>query len=42
MASFAWAMAVGVALDLIVIPWGYVLAHYVRKPGDRWAHSGPG
>jgi hypothetical protein len=36
MASFVWAMAVGVALDLIVIPWGYVLAHYVRKPGDRW------
>jgi hypothetical protein len=20
----------------IVIPWGYVLANYVRKPGDRW------
>jgi hypothetical protein len=21
----------------IVIPWGYVFAHYVRRPGDRWA-----
>lgn len=29
-------MALGVALDLIVIPWGYVFANYVRKPGDRW------
>ena len=19
-----------------VIPWGYVLQHYVRKPGERW------
>ncbi|HEX9671289.1 MAG TPA: hypothetical protein VGC93_17610 [Thermoanaerobaculia bacterium] len=25
-----------VVADLIVIPWPYVLAHYVRKPGDRW------
>jgi hypothetical protein len=36
-ADFTWAMAIGVALDLIVIPWGYVLAHYVRKTGDKWA-----
>ena len=21
---------------LIVIPWRYVIAHYVRMPGDRW------
>jgi len=30
----------------IVIPWGYVLANYVRKPGDRWTGQnqtkGPG
>lgn len=25
-----------VVADLIVIPWPYVWAHYVRKPGDRW------
>jgi hypothetical protein len=25
-----------IALDIIVIPWTYVLAHYVRAPGDRW------
>jgi len=36
MASFTWAMAIGVALDLIVIPWDHVLANYVRKPGDPW------
>lgn len=21
---------------LIAIPWPYVFAHYVKKPGDRW------
>lgn len=35
-ADFTRAMAIGVALDLIVIPWGYVLTHYVRTPGERW------
>jgi hypothetical protein len=25
-----------VVICLIVIPWRYVLANYVRKPGDRW------
>ena len=40
MASFAWAMAIGVALDLIVIPWGHALAHYVRKPADPWRRAG--
>jgi hypothetical protein len=29
-------MAYGAVMDLIVIPWPYVLANYVRKPGDRW------
>lgn len=27
---------IGVVLDLIVIPWPYVLANYVKKSGDRW------
>jgi hypothetical protein len=40
MTSFTWAMAIGVALDVIVIPWGYVLARYVRKPADRWTTQG--
>ena len=26
----------GAIADLIVIPWPYVLAHYVKKRGDRW------
>ena len=27
---------VGVVLMPIVIPWGYVFANYVKKPGDPW------
>lgn len=30
------AMLVGVVVDLIVIPWPYVFAHYVTRRGDRW------
>ena len=26
----------GIVLVPIVVPWGYVLNHYVRVPGDRW------
>ena len=26
----------GLVVDLIVIPWPYVLANYVKAPGDRW------
>jgi len=26
----------GIVIFPLVIPWGYVFAHYVRKPGDRW------
>jgi len=29
-------MALGVVLDLIAIPWPYVLANYVTLRGDRW------
>ena len=27
---------VGLVLDVIVIPWPYVWAHYVKARGDRW------
>lgn len=27
---------VGVILVVLVIPWGYLWARYVRQPGDRW------
>jgi hypothetical protein len=30
---------IAIALDIIVIPWAYVLAHYVRTPGDPWKGS---
>jgi hypothetical protein len=29
---------IAIALDLIVIPWTYVFAQYVRKTGDQWRH----
>lgn len=34
--ELAKAMIMGVPVDLIVIPWPYVLANYVKKRGDRW------
>lgn len=30
------AIVAGVILMPLVIPWGYVWRHYVRRPGDRW------
>jgi hypothetical protein len=30
------AIAAGVILMPIVIPWGYVLRHFARQPGARW------
>src|SRR6266566_6186703 len=30
------ACLIGVILCPLVIPWPYVLATYVKKPGDRW------
>ena len=35
------ACLMGVVLCLIVIPWPYVLANYVKKPGDRWRQVAP-
>ena len=29
-------MLMGLIVDLIVIPWPYVFANYVRAAGDRW------
>ena len=36
MVAFTWAMAVGVVLDLLLIPWGYVADRYIRAPAERW------
>ena len=29
-----------VVVDVLVIPWSYVLTHYVKKPGDPWKVAG--
>ena len=34
------ACLMGVVLFPIVIPWGYVYAHYIKRPGDRWSPGG--
>ena len=31
----------GIVLVPLVVPWGYVLKHYVKAPGDRWGKQGP-
>jgi hypothetical protein len=33
------AMVGGIVVDLIVIPWPYVVAHYLREPGDAWRRT---
>jgi hypothetical protein len=35
-AGMIGVFATAVVLDLIVIPWPYVVANYVKKPGERW------
>ncbi len=30
------AIALGPVIFLLVIPWGYVYRHYLKKPGARW------
>ena len=30
------AIAAGVILMPLVIPWGYVYRHYIKQPSDRW------
>lgn len=34
------AIALGPLVFLLVIPWGYVFRHYLKKPGARW-HQAP-
>jgi len=29
-----------VVVDVLVIPWSYVLTNYVKKPGDPWKVAG--
>jgi len=32
-----FACLMGVVLVPIAVPWGYVLRHYIKAPGDRWS-----
>jgi hypothetical protein len=34
------AMVIGVVVDVLGIPWPYVLASYVKERGDRWREQG--
>jgi hypothetical protein len=34
MGQFLIAMVAGVVIDLLVVPWGYVFANYVRAPAE--------
>jgi hypothetical protein len=36
MSEDLFAIGAGVVLCPIVIPWGYVFATYIKRPGDRW------
>jgi hypothetical protein len=33
---------VGVVLVPLALPWGYVVANYLKRPADRWTSVGPG
>jgi hypothetical protein len=35
-----YACLMGVLLVPIAVPWGYVVRHYVKAPGDRWRSKG--
>ena len=34
--DLAQGMVIGIVLDVIAIPWTYVVAHYLKRAGDRW------
>lgn|SRR5215510_13460085 len=40
--SLTMVMLAGIAADLLVIPWPYVIAQYLTKGGDRWRSLRPG
>ena len=34
-----FACLMGIVLVLLVTPWGYVLKHYLKVPGDQWGRQ---
>jgi hypothetical protein len=38
--SETWfANLLGLVIVPLVMPWGYVIRHYIRAPGDRWSNA---
>jgi hypothetical protein len=37
--DLALGFSIALVLDMIVIPWAYVRAHYIKKPGDGWSRE---
>lgn len=37
--DLAVGFAVAIVVEVIIIPWGHVLSHYLRRPADRWRGS---
>ena len=33
------AIALGPLVFILVVPWGYVFRHYLKKPGARWRRT---
>jgi len=34
--DLALGFSIAIILDIIVIPWSYAFAHFIKAPGDRW------
>jgi hypothetical protein len=34
--DLAIGFSIAIVLDVVVIPWAYVVAHFFKKPGDSW------
>ena len=33
------SIALGPLVFILIIPWGYVFRHYLKKPGERWRNA---
>ena len=31
-----WIMSIGLLVDVVVIPWSYVIKNYIKAKGNRW------
>jgi hypothetical protein len=37
--DLALGFSIAIVLDVLLIPWSYVVAHYIKKPGDTWRRT---